>query len=375
MAVTLAYLYEKSKNLYHMQVVAGGDDLQQPVEWIHMLEVAESAAFLRGQELVFFTGALYQDEEWLIRYLRFLKQHDAAGLVINVGPYIRQIPDRAIQFCNTYKLPLFSLPWNVHLVDITRYLCRFIIEDEKKGQSVLDYVKQILLFPEQSRPACMALELQGFNIAATFRIFVVQPKEQGLAGDEILMLLQLWHGSPRFFLLHNRVIGLLTETSVSETKAVVEAVQQYLADQHVEAAISVGSAVTTVERLAVSYKQALSIGQLAHQEQTSIMYYEDMGVYKLLVNGTPVTVLRQFYEDTLGPLEAYDATHEAKLMETLRYYVEHDCSIKDTAAHEVVHRNTILYKFNKIEQLLGKSLSQDGVKLSILMAFKIKDLL
>ena len=63
------------------------------------------------------------------------------------------------------------------------------------------------------------------------------------------------------------------------------------------------------------------------------------------------------------------------LLASVRYYLEHECSIKKTADHEVVHRNTILYKFNKIEQILGISINNEEDKLAILMAFKIRRLL
>ena len=95
----------------------------------------------------------------------------------------------------------------------------------------------------------------------------------------------------------------------------------------------------------------------------------------MLLNGTPVDILRKFYDDTLGALVAYDQTHQSNLMETLQYYMYHDCSVKDTAAHEVVHRNTILYKFNKIEQILGISIATEESRLNVLMALKIKKIL
>ena len=132
---------------------------------------------------------------------------------------------------------------------------------------------------------------------------------------------------------------------------------------HVNLGAKIGIGVVTEKRL------------IGGREKNVVVYYEKMGVYKLLLNGTPKTVIKQFYEDTLGPLEDYDKSHTSNLMETLYYYLEHECSIKKTADHEVVHRNTILYKFNKIEQILGISINNEEDKLAILMAFKIRRLL
>lgn len=150
---------------------------------------------------------------------------------------------------------------------------------------------------------------------------------------------------------------------------------QYLTDKGLRIFVSVGSVVRQISNLSLSYHQASAINILAKREEKGVVYYEKLGVYKLLINGTPRSVLEAFYEETLGPLEEYDNSHTSNLMETLYYYLEHECSIKKTADHEVVHRNTILYKFNKIEQILGISINDEEDKLAILMAFKIRRLL
>lgn len=374
MSVTIGRLYEKSLHLYKIQLLAGEKGLDRTVEWIHMIESAESASFLHGGELVFFTGLLYDGEEWILDYVRRLKQRKAAGLVINVGPYINEIPQSVIGFCNTYNVPLFSLPWDVHLVDITRYLCRFIIDDEKRKQSILDYLKQVLMLPDQCQAACLALESQGFSVEGEFRAVIVRKRYSNNDFDEILALLKLWNGHILAFSHHEDIVVVVSSESMEDMKKTVESMYAYLTEKNMNVYISVGSVVNQLSKLSLSYEQAVSINVLAKNYETPIVYYDYMGLYKLLLNGTPVQVLKKFYKEVLGPLESYDETHNSNLMETLRYYIDHDCSIKDTAIHEVVHRNTILYKFNKIEHILGKSVYSEEHKLAILMAFKIRDI-
>lgn len=374
MSITMGYLYKKSLHLYEIQLLAGEKGLDRNVEWIHMIENMESASFLHGGELVFFTGLLYDGEDWILDYVRRLKQCKAAGLVINTGPYIKVIPQSVIDFCNTHDLPLFSLPWDVHLVDITRYLCRFIIDDEKKKQSILDYLKQILMMPEQCQAACLALESQGFSVEGSFRAVIVRKKNAYNDFDEILALLKLWKRNILAFSHHEDIVVVLNSESIDKIKETAESMYAYFSSKNMPVYISAGSVVNQAANLSLSYEQAVSINVLAKKYDPPIVYYDYMGLYKLLLNGTPVQVLKKFYKEILGPLESYDVTHNSNLMETLRYYIEHDCSIKDTAMHEVVHRNTILYKFNKIEHILGKSIYCSEHKVAIAMAFKIKDI-
>ena len=372
--MTMGYLYEKSIHLYDMKLLAGKDGLDHPVEWIHMIESSESASFLHGNEVVFLTGLLYQGERWILEYARRLKERHCAGLVINVGPYIKKIPPSVISYCDAEQFPLFLLPWEVHLVDITRYLCRFIINEEKKKESVLNYLQQLLIVPHESQAPCLALEHSGFCVEGAFRACIIRETHTDKDHDAIMALLKLWKSQLLIFTYHQDIVILLSHMAFQDIKQFAEDAYHLMKDKHIAVSISIGSEIHHISQLYVTYMQASSIQILAKGQQPPVVYYDNMGLYKLLLNGTPPSILQHFYEDTLGPLRAYDETHQSHLMETLRYYLEHDCSIKETAAHEVVHRNTILYKFNKIDQILGTSVYSEENKLAMMMAFKIKDL-
>lgn len=377
MAVTMKNLYEKSIHLYELKCIAGERGLEYTVEWIHMIESAQAATFLHGRELIFITGVLYQGEEWLLHFVKCLHQQDAAGLVINIGPYIKKIPEKIIQYCAKVDLPLFTLPWKVHLVDFSRYLCRFIIDDEKKKQNTLAYIKQILLYPKQCEPAKLALEGQGFNVVGTFCVLLIHPCEQVYDLDEVVAILSVWNSSLLCFYYHDHIAVIVTDGDAepSVIKNIGKEILEHLEKHQLHVMISIGETVQSVASLSLSYHQAESICAFARNMKRKLVCYEDMGIYKLLLNGTPDIVLQHFYKEHLGALIAYDETHQANLTETLKYYLDHDCSVKETALHEVVHRNTILYKFNKIEQILGISLSSEEDKLTILLAFKIKEII
>lgn len=111
MTVTVDYLYKKSENLYGMKILAGEAGMNRTVEWIHMIEGIQPASFLHGGELVFLTGISCDGEVWLQEYVKKLFHCQCAGIVVNIGPYIKHIPSTVIDFCNEHKLPLFTIPW------------------------------------------------------------------------------------------------------------------------------------------------------------------------------------------------------------------------------------------------------------------------
>ncbi len=60
------------------------------------------------------------------------------------------------------------------------------------------------------------------------------------------------------------------------------------------------------------------------------------------------------------------------LIQTLAVYLETHCQISETAKRLYVHRNTIIYRLEKIEELLGKSLKDPDTTLHLRLALRIQ---
>ena len=57
--------------------------------------------------------------------------------------------------------------------------------------------------------------------------------------------------------------------------------------------------------------------------------------------------------------EEYDRTHHTLLRESLSVFLNHKCSILDTAKAMYVHRNTIKYRIARIQELTGISFEDE----------------
>ena len=68
------------------RVVAGEDNLDRPVRWVHVAEVPDIATLLRGGELVLTTGiGLPADDEGLRAFVTDLADVGVSGLVVELG--------------------------------------------------------------------------------------------------------------------------------------------------------------------------------------------------------------------------------------------------------------------------------------------------
>ena len=79
------------------KVRGGRAGLTRQVSWFHALESVEEVKFLQADELVFFTGiSIGEDPARLLALFDGLVEERAAGIVVNVGMYRRQIPEALI---------------------------------------------------------------------------------------------------------------------------------------------------------------------------------------------------------------------------------------------------------------------------------------
>jgi GAF domain-containing protein/sugar diacid utilization regulator len=93
----------------------------------------------------------------------------------------------------------------------------------------------------------------------------------------------------------------------------------------------------------------------------------------LLETGTP-EALRRFAATALREVEAHEERYGGDLLATLRAWLSGGCSTAEAASALVVHRNTVTYRLGRIEQLTGRSLRDNSVRLELELALTIRDI-
>lgn len=99
--------------------------------------------------------------------------------------------------------------------------------------------------------------------------------------------------------------------------------------------------------------------------------YEELGIYRLLLQIGDLDQLRRYARDVLGPLIDYDAAHKPDLMHTLSTYLSQHESPKQTARILRVHVNTVSYRIQRIESLTSLNLADPDDRLNAHVAVKI----
>src|SRR6266704_389199 len=101
-------------------------------------------------------------------------------------------------------------------------------------------------------------------------------------------------------------------------------------------------------------QQALEIGRRLFGDG-QIHSFARLGIYRLLFYLHEQSELADFYQETLGPLIHYDSHSNSALIETLEAYFRCNGNLSETARAMHLHRNSLLYRLGRIEEILGRS--------------------
>ena len=141
--------------------------------------------------------------------------------------------------------------------------------------------------------------------------------------------------------------------------------------------LGVGRPHTGVVGIRTSFReaeQALAMGRRV-LGSGRVVSFADLGLHRLLFSVAHQPELADFYEDNVGPLVDYDRRTGADLMATLDYFFLCLGSPTETSQRMHLHRNTVLYRLRRIEEIAGLKLDDAATRLNLQLCLRIRDVL
>ena len=175
MSIPVYRLYNERNNPYKLELRAGRNGLYKEVAWVHIMEDTEYASFLSKNELIFTTGMGKGDNaRWLQEFIAALIAIGSTGVVLNIGKYITEedITEDVAALCNEHQFPLFTMPWNIRLSDITQDFLYSIFLTKQKEYEIVSACKQ-LFFEQRPLEAINRLKLHGFTERGNYQVMAL----------------------------------------------------------------------------------------------------------------------------------------------------------------------------------------------------------
>lgn len=135
--------------------------------------------------------------------------------------------------------------------------------------------------------------------------------------------------------------------------------------------IGVGTVVDNVRNLAVSFKEAqiaIEVGKVFDTDK-SIVSYENLGIARLIYH-LPTTLCETFLKEVFkkGSIESLDQ----ETLFTIQKFFENNLNVSETSRKLFVHRNTLVYRLEKIKKLTGLDLREFDHAIIFKIALMVK---
>lgn len=141
-------------------------------------------------------------------------------------------------------------------------------------------------------------------------------------------------------------------------------------------AIGIGRAVDALIGLRDSYREARQALFMARRlADPNPLYFGELNVYRLLFQLEYSPELVSFCNEIIGSLVDYDRAQGTFLIDTLSAYFAHKGNLSQTAEALFVHRNTLIYRMERIKEISGLDLDNPETRLSIQLALRAHRLL
>ena len=378
MSITVSKLCANAQANYVMKLVAGKEGLGNYVRWVHLVENANVSLFLHGNEMVFMTGVGINDDGHLLIEKR------CSALVINTGKYIKSIPQSVKDCCDINSLPLFTVPWEVKLIDITYDFCHRIVTGEEIETALATALRNLIFSPENEAGYKSTLERRSYFPSSDYCVGVCGFSETELGDDELKKaaasaMQKVLNTSGRqfsFFFQDKNLVTVCPDCKEEDVRKILSTFDTIFNSGGDGATLTCGISLSKQGYAAISdgYRKAVMAHKVAALHGENCVAYSDMGIYKLLVHIKETSVLHEIYDETLGTLEEFDSANGTDYMETLKCYLENDSSVQEVARITFVHRNTVNYKLRRIKEILGCELNYED-KLRLMLSFFIKEFL
>jgi purine catabolism regulator len=107
----------------------------------------------------------------------------------------------------------------------------------------------------------------------------------------------------------------------------------------------------------------------------AVIAFADLGLHRLLFAMQGQSELHEFYDDQVSALVEYDKRTGAGLMKTLEAFFRCHGSPTEIAQLLHLHRNTVLYRLRRIEDIGNLRLDNSETRLNLHLCLKLRDVL
>ena len=195
------------------------------------------------------------------------------------------------------------------------------------------------------------------------------------------MLQNMFPDKPRDYIISvgERDIVLVKEVKPNTEMKEIEKIAVKIADTlstefFSKVSIGISTIVDNIKDLARAYKEAqiaIEVGRVFESDK-NIISYDNLGIGRLIYQ-LPTTLCEMFLQEVFkkGSLEMLDR----ETLMTIQCFFDNNLNVSETSRKLFVHRNTLVYRLEKIRKVTGLDLRQFEHAITFKVALMVKQYL
>lgn len=377
--------------------MAGAAGLDNVVSWPYPKHTKVISPWVRGGEFVMVSGYEYgvNDTE-LIALLDEAEMNHLSGILVEGGINFKTLSSTVIDHANQLGVPLFFSSRVVSFLDISREISNAILESSLYDKFASSLLKKLVSDDTLShKNAELLFKDAGIPSDCLYQVFLLtiipQTVQSGTTSSDysamLLSVLNSMQNSCNAALSALKMKSIVYPGAISvaylgygESTDELDKVLSIMTETREQfshsvrghsVALSVSSVTDDILFISTAYQQAYYTSSLLRGGQLAenICCFDDLGSFQLPFYIEDKSVLFAFRDRYLKELHENE-----QLLATLRAYITFGGNMLRTAEALYIHRNTLSYRIQRIEAILGKKLSDVDTYRDVLNALMLLDI-
>lgn len=275
--------------------------------------------------------------------------------------------------------------WNKEILEYFNSKVELLLENEEKKSNVRQSMYDYLLIDLINDDKLTKSEIisrgkpHQINYEGNYLIYkVVMSKNSVFAVSHVLTAFKekscfytvtIYEDS--VVVLHNTSAVNQQNCNIQEDKDILDILKTY------NASLGISDLFDNLGEFRAEYKKAciaVKVGKTVDKEK-SIYVFRDYFVQYLMLSSCKHIDLNNVLSSKVIQLMEADHHDGTENVKTLRIFLENERNVSVTAQEFFLHRNSILYRINKIEETLNVDLNDFNKRMELLLTFQAIDLL
>lgn len=373
------------------ELVSGESGLDRGVSWPNIAQTVSIREWLVGGDVILMSGVgLKITDEFLTDIVIQAADGRAACIIMLINPeHIASIPQAAIDEAVKRGLAVFAAPWETKLSRVIGSVSMLVSNDRLEERMHSEFLDRLLSGEINHDDSAYRQSMEKYGLLGEKAVAVIdykfdekylQTENQAYHNDRVMRkmisLFEQYFGKINYLNQYNRQAFIISADNTEE-KDIVNTIRTIYnifikENKTVHVRIGIGEIAQGLEGLKKSYDQSRIARKTINK--SGVMFYKELGIYQLLFYIDDTSKIDDYVKEILNPLLIYDKKNNQNLIDTLREYLKCGQNVSQASQNLYIHRNTMIKRVEKIEELLGCSIKNAEVTNQLYNAVKIYDL-